>query len=289
MLSALLQELPPDRTVQLRYPPDLLDLYGDTPLSEDEAFSGSNHSRTAHHNDCFLASDTDLGTYPGSQAEAFKTYLSEHNLFAPMGGETCGVNPPRSECATALEEMARLRFSYINDDYHPDVIQSWEDGGCREEIERNVGYRLRLVSTNQPVSVAPGDPFLIEIDIENVGWAAPMNPRPVFLLLESGGQLYRLEAQAVEVRSFLPGRTSTVQFRGVLPPEIQPGTVTLSLSLPDSESNLRDDPRYSIRLANEQIWQEESGTNLLGTLTVDASARTDDVPGATSLEVPTGY
>jgi hypothetical protein len=180
--------------------------------------------------------------------------------------------------------MELLRFSYINDDYHPDVVQRWSDGGCREEMERRLGYRLSVVSLNQPESVAPGDPFVLELDIENVGWATPMNPRPVFLLLESGSQLFRLEAQALEVRSWLPSRTSTVQFRGVLPATLDPGTVTLLLQLPDTDSGLQGDPRYSIRLANDQMWQAESGANLLGTLTVDASAPTDQVTGAAPFE-----
>lgn len=284
VLEALLDELPVDRTVQVRYPPDLLDIYGDTPLAEEDAFSGSDHSRTAHHNDCFLASDTDLGTYPGGDAELLKTYLSGHNLFLPMGGETCAVNPPRSECATALEEMERLRFSYINDDYHPDVVQSWSDGGCRSEIERSLGYRLRLLSMDQPESVAPGDSFVLRLDIENVGWAAPINPRPAFLRIESETEGYRLEGAAVEVRSWLPGRTSAIEFRGTLPEGISPGQKTLSLDLPDAAGSLAGDPRYSIRLANDGTWQAQSGTNLLGTLTIDEQAPTDTVPGAIDVE-----
>ena len=59
-----------------------------------------------------------------------------------MSGETCAPNPPRSDCATALHEMVLLHFSAISAGYHEDVLHSWEEGGCIQEINRRLGYRL---------------------------------------------------------------------------------------------------------------------------------------------------
>ena len=46
-----------------------------------------------HHNDCFLASSTDYGTYDDVGKEY--PYLEQDTKYVPMGGETCTKNPPR--------------------------------------------------------------------------------------------------------------------------------------------------------------------------------------------------
>ena len=43
----------------------------------------------------------------------------------------------------------------------------------------------------------------------------------------------------------------------------------LYLNLPDPKPNLHNDPRYSIRLANENCWDETTGYNYLTTVTVE--------------------
>ena len=39
------------------------------------------------------------------------------------------------------------------------------------------------------------------------------------------------------------------------------GKCTLYLNLPDSKQTLHDNPRFSIRLANDGIWNDELGYN----------------------------
>lgn len=67
-------------------------------VSDVNALDGTNQTRTGHHNDCFLASDTDLGTYTDGNIDAEKSYIEVESKFTVMGGETCAVNAPRSEC-----------------------------------------------------------------------------------------------------------------------------------------------------------------------------------------------
>ena len=54
ILNAILIAIP-DRYVQVRYPANIIEMY---PNPEDAA-----KARVAHHNDCFLSSETDVGTY----------------------------------------------------------------------------------------------------------------------------------------------------------------------------------------------------------------------------------
>ncbi len=285
VLESLLKELPLSRTVQVRYPPDIMAMFNDTPLSPNEAWSGSVQSRTGHHNDCFLAGERDTGTYPGpTDPEVYKTFLSANNLYVPMGGETCAVSAPRSECAVALAEMELLRFSFINANYEPDVVDSWTSGGCRPEMERRLGYRLVATEVDLPESVAPGDPFVGYLTLTNEGWAAPMNPRPAFVVLEQGNEVYRLALDDFEIRTLMPSETSVITLRGLIPESFSDGTASLSLWLPDDSAALRNDARYSIQLANEGF-NVDTGAHSVGMFTIAEGAPTDNVPGATALEV----
>ena len=43
-----------------------------------------------HHNDCFLASSDDFGTYDDKSVEY--PYMQDDTKYAVMGGETCAVS-----------------------------------------------------------------------------------------------------------------------------------------------------------------------------------------------------
>ena len=277
VLAALLAAAP-GRMVQLRTPLFKQKIYGTSSgaggaLPPANAFDGSDRARTGHHNDCFLASETDFGTY-GNVSED-KAFLAAETKYLPMGGETCATNPPRSLCDTALAELAQFHWSYLNADYHPDVLAGWESGGCLAAVKKQLGYRLALVEGSYPDSVAVNGPLTIRIDLRNEGWAAPFNPRPVELVLrEQGtGTLHRLPLTA-DPRLWLAddGGLHTISQTLALPAEVTPGSYDLLLSLPDADPALAARPEYAIRLANGDIWQAESGLNdLLHTVTVTAA------------------
>lgn len=289
VLHALLDAVPEERTVQVRYPADLMSLYGERPRSLSQSFDGSHWARTAHHNDCFLAGPRDTGTYPApTEPEVYKQYLEQHNLSTPMGGESCALSAPRTGCVTALEEMERLRFSFINADYHPDVVSGWSEGGCREEMERSLGYRLVVEQVDVPESVAAGDPLQIVLSLKNVGWAAPMNARPLRLVLtdpsaSEGGTRHHVEAEAEEVRAWLPGSTTHLRFAFSLPESWSSERVQIGLWLPDADEALARDARYSIRLAQEG-WDSERGVHQLVEIPVDSEAPRDEVAALLPLE-----
>ena len=277
VLAALLAAVP-GRMAQLRTPLFKQKIYGTAngtggALPPANAFDGSDRARTGHHNDCFLASDTDFGTYDNVSED--KAFLAAETKYLPMGGETCAVNPPRSLCDTALSELAQFHWSYLNTDYHPGVLAGWESGGCLDTIKRRLGYRFALIEGSYPDSVAVGGGLTIRIDLRNEGWAAPFNPRPVELVLhnQTTSALHRLPLTA-DPRLWLAddGGSHTISQTLALPAEVTPGSYDLLLALPDADPALATRPEYAIRLANAGIWQAESGLNdLLHSLTVTAA------------------
>jgi len=282
ILQALLDAMPSDRMAQLRLPAYKREMYGEA-LTPIEAFSGSYAARVGHHNDCFLASDTDQGTYPSDDVEGYKDYVALDTQYLPMGGETCDVYPTRTACAPAVAEMERLHFSYINQDYNTDVVDGWTTGGCREEIERSLGYRLLVERALFPEAVKPGGSFTLQLTLDNIGWAAMFNARPVFLVLEGQGARYAVQLSAVDARRWAAGQRSSVQARVRLPATAAEGSYRLAIWLPDAAEGLRSRPEYSVQFAHAGMWSAVGGDNGLGSVLVSAAAAGTADAAATEL------
>jgi len=270
ILEALLAALPEERAVQIRYPPYKQEGYGG-PLGPEDAWSGTPAARIGHHNDCFLASDEDWGTYPAGEIEEWKDFVAAETLWVPMGGETCNPNPPRSDCASALAEMERLHWTYVNDEYHPEVVAGWTDQGCREEMERRLGYRLVALDVDAPEAARPGGTLPFVVRLQNEGFAPPANPRAVWVVLDGPRFLTAVLADP-DARAWLPGEEATIRTRLQLPADLPEGEYTIGLWLPDAAEALRDDPRFAIRLANDASWDAATGANRLTSVTIAADA-----------------
>lgn len=272
VLDALLAAIPPGVPLQVRRPKFKTDFLGaETPLAADLAFGTDPAARIGHHNDCFLASATDEGTYPSKEIETWKQYVAEDSRFVPVGGETCKANPPRSECAEALAEMGRLHWSFLNVQWQQDVINGWKAGGCYEEIAAHLGYRLALRQARWNKAVAPGGVLYLDAAIANEGYAAPFRERPLYAVISREGACYAARIEA-DPRRFEPGQ-STFYATITMPADAAPGSWRLAFWLPDEDPAIAADPRYAIRLANDGVWDDTKGWNILTEdLSVDAAA-----------------
>ena len=288
ILQALLAALPPSRTVQIRTPMYKDAIFPGGPLDADEAWSEEDRARVGHHNDCFLASDDDYGTFAEPVAE-WEDYVERDGRYLPIGGETCALNAPKTDCEQALSIMQAQHWSYLNKEYNQAVLDAWDDQGCGDEIRRRLGYRLALESATLSEAVAPGGVLRVDLVIGNRGFSAPFNRRPIILVLARGDRRWEVELSNRDARQLQPGRT-TISTRLRIPADAPPADdYQLSLWLPDDDAGLRDDPRYSIRLANGHLWNPDEGTNVITrTLRVDPAAAGSDIdPAAAALiELP---
>lgn len=274
ILARLLSVLPATRMTALRYAFHKEQLYGPAPLTPADAYRGSSQARVGAHNDCFASGPTDTGTYsPPSRfpqsIDALKTYLSLDNRFVPQGGESCGADgdpvvyaEPEAHCASALVDLARMRWSTLHLGYHPAVIALWQQEGCFDEIRSRLGYRFRLLDAHVPVQAQAGRRWAMALRLTNDGWAAPYNPRLVELVLrhEGSGRLVRFPLTE-DPRFWGPGETRLISFATVLPPDLEDGDYDVLLDLPDPERGLYGVPAYSIRLANDGVWDPATGFN----------------------------
>lgn len=263
ILNALLAAIP-NRFVQVRYPANIIEMY---PNPEDAVAA-----RVAHHNDCFLSSETDVGTYESNGVntiERHQAYLAELTRFTPMSGETCAPFPPRSECTNAVEEMALLHFSSINEAHHKRVIRSWREGGCLQEITDRMGYRLSLTSADFNEQVRPGGVLNLTVNLQNTGFASIINERPLNVVLFNDSERYEVRT-SIDPRTWQPG-TSSLNIQLHIPSNADEGEYQLALWLPDTYESLRDNPLYAIQFANENLFDEQTGFNIFGAITVNKS------------------
>jgi hypothetical protein len=259
VVTALLDALDFQRPIQLRTPAFKQHFYGAAALTSAEAFSGSAKARVGHHDDCFVADDTDMGTY--TDAAADKAYLAAENLYVPQGGETCATSTV-SGWSNAAQDMATLHWSFLNQDYHPDVLASW--GANIDIAKRKLGYRLSLDSGSYSTIAKTGGQFAATLTIRNDGYAAPFNPRGLSLILRntSLGTVYSAKLPD-DPRRFAPGGNTTISHKFCLPADVAAGTYALLLNLADPAPGLAGRPEYAIRLANQNTWEASSGYNNL--------------------------
>ncbi|MFI5706963.1 DUF4832 domain-containing protein [Kribbella sp. NPDC051620] len=265
--DALLRALPRDRMIQVRTPYMKQRTYGVPTgtagaLTAAQAYNGSPVARIGHHNDCFLASPDDFGTYLSDPIELDKDFVAQDSKYLPQGGETCAVNSPRSDWPSASEEMARLHFSFLNTDYNHDVLDTWADG--LTTAKQKLGYRFTLLDGTFTNSTRPRSKVSVTLNLRNDGWAAPYNPRKVTLIFQGTHHTYSVPLPT-DPRRWAPGTTTTLNLK--VPAPGAPGKYRLLLKIADPQ--LASRPEYSIRLANQNTWQPTTGNNDLGaTITV---------------------
>ena len=267
VLDALLEALPQERMVCVRTPKFKMNCYdwklADT-LTRAEAYNGTPKARLAAHDDAIMADMTDLGTFNTNEQ---KKYWQAETRYTIYGGESC---PPGSaaSCERTTDQFLNMHISYINNEYYKQTINKWRKGECLDYFKRCLGYRFE----GRDIGVTPKpkvrEELKVKLSLVNVGFSAPKNPRDIEMLLINTADpedrysvvpnsdprfWFTDEMQTVEV-SFVPKNA---------------GQYNIYLYLPDPKPTLHDDPRYAIRLANKDCWDDTTGYNYLTTVTVE--------------------
>lgn len=267
VVDAMLDALPVDRQVALRTPMFKRMMYAESytdTLTLETAHNGTARARLCAFNDCFGASSNDVGTFGSTEA---KEYWRAESKYLFMGGETCGLSK-YCTCEASLKDMEDFHWSYLNSEYHGDVLGRWRKDGCMDEIERRLGYRLSLSDVYHTPTAVAGTDYRIALKIKNTGFSAPINPRAVELVLVDGnGKKTVYEQKDVDPRYWFAGETTTLD-RVIKLPADATGNCKLYLNLPDPKEPLHDNPLFSIRLANDDVWEEGTGYNKIAEFTL---------------------
>ncbi|MHA4811440.1 DUF4832 domain-containing protein [Flavitalea flava] len=291
VLKALLTALPADRMIQVRYPQFKQKyVYGiDAPVSSAalttaQAFTQTDQARIGMHNDCFISSANDYGTYDDygtsstprqGATSVLRSFASADNQFVAVGGETCDdAYSPQNNCENAgivQTELNTMHYSFLNCAYNNDLNNIWVSGGCMDNIKRNLGYRFVLKNGLFPASaVQAGLQFKFTLNLVNQGYASPFNPRPAMLIMRNQSTNKEIVFKlASDPRTWFTGNVQvneTISTDAAMPK----GKYSMFLYMPDNSATIAARPEYAIRLANANCWEATTGYNDLSvTLTIN--------------------
>lgn len=283
ILEQALSVVPKERMVAIRYPHHKPAAFSNNnPLTAEEAFRGTERARIGFHNDCLFYGIDHGGTYNSTDPHDIaqqKLFLSLDNRYVVQGGEFCHPTAEILDCPKVVKELSKMHWSTLNilQSYDPlqAVYEEWQNQGCFPEISRHLGYRFEAVELAIPTrKIVAGDSLAMKLTMANQGWSSPYNPRGAELILRhlSTGTEYSFLLQE-DPRKWMPGQTTTINITGKTENTMIPGEYQLFLNLPDPSPKLRDRPEYSIRLANQGVWEESTGYNfLLTSITIESQS-----------------
>lgn len=243
VLRALLDAVPDELAVLVRRPR----------FREELPFPPEDLARIGFHDDCFLASADDAGTYePPRTPDEWKDYVRAATTIVPIGGETCRDAPEFTACPNALADLARLRFDYLHEGYSTEVIDRWREEGCLDEIRERLGYRIVLRAVEAPARVAAGGTLRLRLELENLGFAPPRSTRRLRVIVraDDGSELATLSPREPDAgsRGWEPGPIAPLELVVDLPGDLAPGEHELRVALLDDTS---DAPAYALVFAND--------------------------------------
>ncbi len=263
VVTALLGAIPAKKMIQLRTPLFKQKILNTTsPIAKKRAYTTNPIARIGHFNDCFLASATDNGTYSDVIKEY--PYLEAETKYVPMGGETCDLNAIRTNCTNALGEMDRFHWSFMNLDYHPDVIKLFKDNACFDEISNRLGYRFELIEGNFPNTLTAVQQLSFNLTLVNKGFATTFYKKQVALILRnrSTGIVHSIDLDT-DTRLWDKANKTFLSYNLDLPTAIQPGMYDVLLHIADESNKLKNRPEYAIQLGNSETWEPKTGYNKL--------------------------
>ncbi len=272
LMNALLEAVPESRQVAVRYP-----LYkrgilgmelGDT-ITAQTAFGPSQVARVAAFNDCFVSSSDDVGTY--KMAGDKQMWATETN-YVSMGGETCAAPEEYCNCRVTYNHLKRYHWTYLNEAYNKKTHTVWQREGCYDDIVKRLGYRFVLLGAAFEGPLKAGGNLTVKLHFKNIGFASLINRRPMQWVL--------VNTSDSKDRHVIPSPKDPREFKGSheyiyeetlkLPSSLKAGaSYKLAIEMPDAASTLSGKPEFSVRFANENVWEEATGLNILTTLTAE--------------------
>lgn len=260
--NALLANIHPLTPIQYRYPADVAIWYP-TVLSANQAFNGSAQSRTHVANDCQLSANNDTGTWgsnnggsSGLGVTGEQTYVNTLGDRASYGGELSACNEPRrTSCADAVGpsgDFYKYNLTWIKDTSNTaDYLAGWTSGGCVNEINNLIGYRLIYGGVTHQSTASAGQTVTFTVSIRNVGWSRVQYPRKIqVVMVRSGGGASNVTCNSrVDLRALPPNAGSTNSAITVNCTTGIAGTWNVHLKLPDIWPNNTAN-NFTIRPAN---------------------------------------
>lgn len=264
-------------------------------LAENVTCPGQKEYRVGIYNDGYLGSNSDLGTYADREKEvAWLSLQAKHTLFGGEIGPVSGSGEVDATAAYMAVEGFQTHTSYLNRTWNFNTIEALKQevyAGTDQRylgqsgyayVQNHLGYRFVVREVRLTKTVPVSRNLLLEIDVENVGFANLVKPKEFVLILSSGDQTYRYPLSDVQTENkeyawncdptlWDSQTVTTVKTSLRIGEDVAPGEYQVYLRMAARDFGMEDGMNgYPIRFANddENIWNENLGANLLGSIQV---------------------
>jgi hypothetical protein len=265
----------------------------ETPRTSANAFNGANASRIGFYDEGFMGNADHyafFAAYPNEE----KAFVEADTDYVVIEGEPSHVTSYNTNDDVVRTTMERYHWTALNivQTDTLDIYNIWKTNNDFDTITKKMGYRFVLLESEVSDELHyAGGYMTIRLLMANIGYARPMNPRSVEIILRNGFSQIdtRVLPDLPEIpRLWLPGPGETNELYATIqiPSSIPGGEYHLLLNLPDPTHTLSTRPEYSIRLANTTMWEAGTGYNALSqTVYIDS----DYVPSESeTIKAPIG-
>ena len=277
VVNKLLKCIPESIQISLRKPSYIEDYIGNNQtVKKINAFSNDEIARLGLHNDGYLASETDLGTYNKSEREESLLWQGKQTLYTLFGGECQNKDSIYTNLNNAIVDMEKRHCTYMNKTYDREVKEKWKkeiytnkksvyqgETGYKY-IENHLGYRLvirdvHMICTKRKINIG--------INIENVGFGNIIRKKQLGFFLKNENNQYYIESD-IDIRKQLNEKMYELTIAEELPKNVKIGEYEVYLKIEEPYESLKNNNYYSIKLANNNVWNENLGANYIGNITI---------------------
>ena len=277
VVNKLLKCIPESIQISLRKPSFIEDYIGNNQtVTKINAFSNDEIARLGLHNDGYLASETDLGTYNKSEREESLLWQGKQTLYTLFGGECQNKDSIYTNLNNAIVDMEKRHCTYMNKTYDREVKEKWKkeiytnknsvyqvETGYKY-IENHLGYRLVIRDVNM---ICTKRKINIGINIENVGFGNIIRKKQLGFILKNEDNQYYIESD-IDIRKQLNEKMYELTIAEELPKNVKIGEYEVYLKIEEPYESLKNNNYYSIKLANNNVWNENLGANYIGNITI---------------------
>lgn len=279
IIDKLLQVIPETIQINLRRPRFIQEYIGskDT-INSSNAYTSEKIARLGLHNDGYLASDTDLGTYDRSERQETLEWQEKQTLYTMFGGESQNKDSVFTDIKNAVEDMEKRHCTYLNKTYDREVKEKWKNSTYNGEngykyVQNHLGYRLILEDAEIQQK---GNKLNIDVQIKNVGFGNIVRKKNTSLILKSKNNEYEITLD-MDIRKELNEDGYSFNVQEKLPNNIKEDTYSVYLKISEPYEKIKDNVAYSIKLANDNIFDKTVGANYLEDIKITKAGNENNI------------
>ena len=101
----------------------------------------------------------------------------------------------------------------------------------------------------------------------NIGFGNIIKEKKISLIYKNSNNTYKIDVN-IDIRKQLKNQNYVLEITDELPENIEDGEYNVYLSIGEPYESLKDNSNYYIKLANKNVWNEETKGNYLGKVTI---------------------